>query len=181
MLVVVIGWILMTYKEELTLAMECLASDNRTIFLGQEAYSFYGTMGNVPKEKIIEMPVMEDAQLGIATGLSLVGFIPVCMYTRMDFFLLAFNQLINHLDKIEDMSHGDFKPRVVIRVAVGETKPLNPGPQHTQDFTDPLENLLNNIHVIKLINKKDIISSYCSALDYGMSFILVEYKDLYWS
>lgn len=171
----------MTYKDELSLAMECLASDDRTIFLGQEAYNFYGTMNTVPKDKIIEMPIMEDAQLGIATGLSLKGIIPVCLYTRMDFFLLAFNQLINHLDKISEMSHGEFNPRVIIRVSVGETKPLHPGPQHIQDFSETLIDLLENIQVVKLINKEDIVSSYCSTLDYGSSFVLVEYRDLYGS
>ena len=38
--------------------------------------------------------------MGMAIGLSLSGFIPVCCYPRFDFFILALNQAVNHLDKI---------------------------------------------------------------------------------
>jgi pyruvate dehydrogenase E1 component beta subunit len=139
----------MIYKEALMESMSFLAAQEKTIFLGQEAYYFYGTMIKVPKEKIIDLPIMEDAQMGMSIGLSINGFIPISLYTRMDFLLLAMNQLVNHLDKIKSMSDGQFKPRVIIRTVVGETKPLHPGPQHTQDFTYMLGSILNSIIVVK--------------------------------
>lgn len=168
-----------TYKDELMRAMKLFAKNRDTIFLGQEADTFYKTMIDIPKDKIIIMPVMEDAQLGMSIGLSLMGYIPISLYTRMDFFLLAMNQLINHLDKIEDMSDGDFEPKVIIRVVIGETYPLNPGPQHTQDFTELLRNNLKNINVVKLENKDDIVPAYKQALLADKSTILIELKDLY--
>ena len=171
----------MTYKDELIKAMKMLAEEDNVIFLGQEADSYYRTMTDIPKEKIRVMPVVEDAQMGMSTGLSLVGFLPVSLFTRMDFFLLAFNQLINHLDKIEEMCEGEFRPKVIIRVAIGETKPLDPGPQHTQDFTDFLKNTLKNIDIICLNNSKDIVPSYKKALKSNKSSILIEKRDLYGS
>jgi pyruvate/2-oxoglutarate/acetoin dehydrogenase E1 component len=169
----------MTYKDELIAAMNMLSKEDRVIFLGQEADTFYRTMSDIPKDKIIVMPVMEDAQMGISIGLSLAGYLPISLYTRMDFFLLAFNQLINHLDKIEEMSSGEFQPKIVIRVAVGETKPLDPGPQHTQDFSNILKQTLKNINVMVLENKEDVIPSYKNALQSKKSSILVEKRDLY--
>lgn len=168
-----------TYKNELIKTMELVSKHDKVIFLGQEAYHFYGTMVNVPKEKIIEMPIMEDAQLGMSIGLALEGYVPISMYTRMDFFLLAFNQLINHWDKICDMSDGQFKPRVIIRLVVGETTPLHPGPQHTQDFTRLLVDNLKNIDVVRLDSKYDIIPAYEKALLSEKSTILIEVRDLY--
>jgi pyruvate/2-oxoglutarate/acetoin dehydrogenase E1 component len=80
--------------------------------------------------------------MGFCTGLALEGYIPVCVYPRIDFMLLAANQLVNHLDKMEG-----FKPKVIIRTAVGSKSPLNPGPQHTQDHTSAFSLMLKNIPV----------------------------------
>ena len=91
--------------------MELLARDPRTVFIGQTVlYSggpVYETLLTVPDEKKIEVPVFEDAQLGMCTGLSLIGFVPICIFPRMDFLICAMNQLVNHLDKIEEMSMGE--------------------------------------------------------------------------
>jgi pyruvate/2-oxoglutarate/acetoin dehydrogenase E1 component len=171
----------MSYKDELIKAMGMLAEDDRTIFLGQEIITngFYKTMSEVPEDKMIELPIMEDVQMGMSTGLSLMGFVPVSLYTRMDFFLLTMNQLVNHLDKIEDMSHGDFKPKVIIRTVVGEHVPMDCGPQHTQDFTEMIETVLNSVKVVKLESMYDIVPAYQSALTFAGSTVLVESKELY--
>ena len=49
--------------------------------------------------KKIELPVFEDVQMGLSTGLALQGFIPITCYPRFDFLILAMNQLVNHLTK----------------------------------------------------------------------------------
>jgi len=174
----------MTYKESLIEAMGFLARQDKTIFLGQEAYHFYGTMIKVPKEKIIDMPIMEDSQMGISIGLSLNGFVPVSLYTRMDFLILALNQLINHLDKIKSMSDGQFKPKVIIRTVIGETKPLHAGPQHTQDFTNILALSLSSVIIVRLEHTNEIIDCYRSCYEKVESgqvsgAILIETRDLY--
>ena len=92
----------MKYADELTKAMDFLAKDPKTIFLGQ-AVEYPGTamsntLKNVPKKKLIEIPVAEEMQLGISNGLALNNFIPISIFPRWNFLLLATNQLINHLD-----------------------------------------------------------------------------------
>ena len=77
------------------------------------------------------------------------------------------------------MSEGEFKPRVIIRTAIGSIKPLFPGAQHIQDHTDALRLMCKNIDVIKLENKEDIIPEYTKALKKDKSTILVELPDLY--
>ena len=171
----------MNYKNELIKAMGMLAKDDRTIFLGQEIVTnqFYKTMGEVPVERMIELPIMEDVQLGMSTGLSFMGYIPISLYTRMDFFLLTMNQLVNHLDKIECMTCGDFKPKVIIRTVVGEKFPMDCGPQHTQDFVPLLSVTLVNTKVMPLYEPHEIIPAYEEALLSDKSTVLIEYKEMY--
>ena len=83
----------------------------------------------------IELPVFEEVQMGISTGLALEGFIPITCYPRFDFLILAMNQLVNHLDKLRFLSNNSFQPRVIIRTSIGSKKPLNGGVQHTQNYT----------------------------------------------
>lgn len=173
----------MNYKDEVTKAMDLLASNPKVIFLGQSirypGHILYGTLENVPASRKIELPVFEDVQLGMCTGLSLEGYIPVSIYPRMDFLIIAASQLINHLDKIGDMSCGQFKPKVIIRTMLGSVKPLYPGPQHCQDHTEALRRLLTNIDVVKLTESRDILPAYKTALESQGSTILIEIADLY--
>lgn len=173
----------MTYKDEVTKAMEMLSQNEKVLFLGQSvAYSgsaVFGTLEKVPAPQKIELPIMEDAQMGIAIGLSLEGFIPVSIYPRMDFLILALNHLANHLDKIEEMSNHQFKPKVIIRTMIGSTKPLYPGLQHCSEYTDSLKLMFKNIEVVKLTKNEEIVPAYKKALESEKSTILIEVSDLY--
>jgi pyruvate/2-oxoglutarate/acetoin dehydrogenase E1 component len=86
--------------------------------------------------------------------------------------------LVNHLDKIKDISKGEFNPKVVIRCVVGNvTKPLYTGATHTQDFSNALRTMVN-IPVYQLLNTKMIDRAYELVDGYEESAILIEYKDL---
>ena len=173
----------MKYREEMTKAMTLLGYHPDTIFLGQsilyKGTAMFGTLKNVPDEKKIEMPVAEDMQMGITTGLALQGYIPVSLYPRMDFLILAMNQLVNHLDKIKLLSEGRFKPKVVIRASIGGKKQLDPGLQHIGNYIKPLRLMLDTINVIELGMAEVIVPVYESALSSEKSSILVEFGDLY--
>ena len=65
------------YFDELKRAMEYLGEQEDTVFLGQ-AVAYKGTaMSNTLKdidpEKLIEMPVCEEMQMGITNGLAVTG------------------------------------------------------------------------------------------------------------
>ncbi len=173
----------MSYRDEVVKAMEMLAENKRVIFLGQSirypGHVMYGTLENVPISRRIELPVFEDVQLGMSTGLSLEGYIPVSIFPRIDFLIIAVNQLVNHLDKVEEMSCAQFKPKVIIRTMLGSVKPLYPGAQHCQDHTEALECLMTNIDVVKLTQSRDIVPAYKVALESERSTILIESADLY--
>ena len=97
------------YKDALTNAMKVLGEKEDTVFIGQQVLwkgnPMSTTLGNVPKEKMIEVPVMEETQMGMSLGLAMTGKSVITFYPRWDFLVSATNQLINHLDKFEHKSY----------------------------------------------------------------------------
>lgn len=174
-----------TYKEELIKSMDFLSKKNNVIFLGQSvSYSgnaIFNTLKNVPKKKKIELPVFEEAQMGLSTGLAINGYVPICIYPRFDFLLLAMNQFVNHLDKIRYMSFGEFKPRVIIRTSIGSKRPLDGGVQHTQNYTKIFKSILTEVEVIDLKNKKNIFKEFKKGYyrKDGKSSLIIENGDSY--
>ena len=92
--------------------MSFLVKNKKTIFLGQSVkYSgnaIFNTLSHIENSKKIELPVFEEVQLGLSTGLALNGYIPVTCFPRFDFLILAMNQLVNHLDKMRTLSNNSF-------------------------------------------------------------------------
>jgi pyruvate/2-oxoglutarate/acetoin dehydrogenase E1 component len=125
--------------------------------------------------------VFEEVQMGLSIGLAMEGYVPVTCYPRFDFLLLAVNQLVNHLDKMEEMTRGSFKPRVIIRTSIGAKVPLNGGLQHTQDHTEAFRKLLDNVDVILLDDKNKIAETYEKALnrDDSKSTLIIEIGESY--
>lgn len=176
---------ILRYADEVKKAMEYLAHNEKTLFIGQSvAYPgnvIYKTLAHLPPDKKIELPVFEETQLGMSIGLAIEGYIPISVFPRFNFLLLAVNQLVNHLDKIPVMTQGKLKPKVIIKTMVGSMKPLHPGIQHCGDFTEAFKLLLDNVEVIKLEEPEQIFPSYKKALERedGKSTILIEMGDYY--
>lgn len=175
----------MKYADELKRAMEWLSAKPDTLFLGQ-AVEYPGTamtntLAGVPKDKLLEMPVAEEMQLGISTGLALNGTVPVSLYPRWNFLLLAANQLVNHLDKLQLYSHGEFSPKVIIRTSIGSKRPIDPQIQHTEDFSAAFSSMLRTVEVLVLDEPEQIFPAYEKAYNRqdGRSTILVEHGDYF--
>ncbi len=172
----------MSYFEELKKSMSMLSKEGY-LFLGQSVRYpgnvIYKTLVDIPDSQKIEMPVAEEMQMGLGTGLSLQGHKVVSIFPRMDFLICAMNQLVNHLDKIEELSHGVFRPKVIIRTMVGSKKPLDAGLQHTGNYVKMLKAGLKNIDVHDLKYAEIVYFSYLNALESPKSSILVEYGELY--
>ena len=175
----------MRYFNELVRSMDFLSKDKRTIFIGQ-AVEYPGTamsntLKNIPRKKLYELPVAEEMQMGITSGLALNNIIPVSIFPRWNFLLLGLNQLVNHLDKINIMSNNEFRTKVIIRTGIGSRRPLNPQHQHISDFTKEVKSMCSTIDVIRLNETKKIFPAFKKALNRndGKSTLLVEYGDFY--
>ena len=175
----------MKYSEEIKKSMELLAAHPQTIFIGQSvAYpgnAIYTLLKGLPDERKMEMPVFEETQMGISVGLALEGYIPVSVFPRFNFLILALNQLVNHLDKIPYISRGKLRPKVIIKTMVGAVRPLDPGIQHKSNFTEAFRKFGTDVVIEDLTEPEMIFPAYEQALTRtdGKSTILIEYGDYY--
>lgn len=173
----------MSYYAALCEAMNLCAEEPNSVFLGQgvgvRGTSMSTTFDGVPEHKKIEMPVCEDLQMGMATGMALVGYIPICIFPRWNFMICAANQLINHLDRLSLYSDGGYKPKVIIRVAVPSVDPFYPGPQHDDDFTQAFRLMCRTIKIVTLRRTCEVVQQYKNALKRNGSTILVEFTEHY--
>lgn len=151
------------------------------IFMGQSVLAggtaLHRTLAHLPEDSRIELPVFEDTQLGMATGISLAGGLVVTCYPRINFLLLAINQLVLHLDALPRYS--DYRPKVIIRTAVATSTPLDPGPQHLGDYSRMLVGMLETVFVKRLLRAESIVPAYEEALGFPGSTLLVEYSEKY--
>ena len=173
----------MKYKDELIRSMEWLSEKDNTIFLGQSvSYSgnaIFNTLKTLPEEKRLELPVFEEIQMGISTGMALEGYVPISCYPRFDFLMRAMDSLVNHLDKFQMMTECNWKPKVILRTSIGSTTPLNGGVQHTQDYTEPFRQILKEVKVVMLDEPEYIFTEFQKAYDRDGSTLLIEHGDFY--
>ena len=175
----------MKYFNELKRAMNYLAENEKTVFVGQAVEvpgtAMFNTLEGINAKKLIELPVAEEMQMGMTIGFALNGNIPISIFPRWNFLILAMNQLINHLDKINIMSKDGFKVKTIIRTGIGSRRPLHPQHQHIGDFTEDVKKMCTTIDVIKLTQPDQIYPAYKKALNRadGRSTILVEFGDYY--
>jgi pyruvate/2-oxoglutarate/acetoin dehydrogenase E1 component len=169
------------YQKSIKESMEMLGKNKEVIFLGQTTEypgsPMFKSLEKVKPNKKKEMPVFEDTQLGMSIGLALNGFIPVSIFPRIDFLICATNQLVNHLDKVEEMSNGEFCPGVIIRTQIGNKKPLYPGAQHCGDYTRGLKSMLKHILVLSPKTPEEVKLNYLEAFERaknGLSTLIIE-------
>ena len=171
----------MKYKEAIIKSMELLAQDPRTYFIGYNithGSKAYGTLSSVPIDRCIESPVAENLMTGLAIGMALGGYRPVLFFERHDFMLNAADALINHLDKVEALSKGEFKAPVIIRATVGGSIPINPGLQHINDYSNFFKNALS-FPVYEYTKAEDIIGGYRKALLISQPTMFIERRNLF--
>jgi len=170
------------YKDALTDAMTYLGQQENIVFIGQQiVYAgnpMSTTLTNVSKDLMIELPVMEETQMGMSLGLAMQGKNVITFYPRWDFIILASNQLINHIDKFEMMTGK--KINLLIRLGKGSDKPLDPGHQHKGNYFEQYKSMCPNITFHDLKDANIIADTYKNAYTQGGVHILVEYPELYY-
>jgi pyruvate/2-oxoglutarate/acetoin dehydrogenase E1 component len=175
----------MKYFNELKKSMNYLGNQKNTIFIGQAVEvpgtAMSNTLKDIEKDKLLELPVAEDMQMGITLGLAMEKNIPISIFPRWNFLLYGMNQLINHIDKFKVMCGNQIIPKIIIRTSIGSQRPFHPQYQHIGDFSAAIQKMCTTIEIIKLKESKDIFPAYKKAYKRkdGVNTILVEYGDYY--
>jgi len=172
------------YKDALTNAMTFLGQQDNTVFIGQQVL-WHGnpmstTIGDVPKDKLIELPVMEESQMGMSLGMAMAGKFVITFYPRWDFLICATNQLVNHVDKIGLMSQDKWNPNMIIRLGKGSDKPLDPGHQHRGNYFEEFKSMCPNTKFHDLLVHDNVETIYKNAYNEGGVHVIVEYPELYY-
>lgn len=119
--------------------MHTITSNNQVIHIGEDIKDPYGGAFKVTKglsekypERVFNTPISEAAIVGIGTGLALEGFIPFVEIMFGDFITLAFDQILNHVTKFEQMYSLKNPLNLVIRTPMGGRRGY--GPTHSQSL-----------------------------------------------
>lgn len=123
-------------NEALTIAME---QDKNVVAFGlgvDDPKRIFGTTIGLQEQfgprRVFDMPISENAMTGVAVGASLNGVRPVMCHQRLDFFLLAMDQLVNNAAKWFYMFGGKRSVPITIRLILG--RGWGQGPQHSQNL-----------------------------------------------
>ncbi len=128
------------FSEVVNLSLkEIMKTNNKTVLFGlgvDDPKGIFGTTTGLKeifgKNRVFDMPASENAMTGVAIGMSLNNIIPIMNHQRMDFFLLAMDQLVNNAAKWKFMFGGQSKSPIIIRLIVG--RGWGQGPTHSQNF-----------------------------------------------
>jgi pyruvate dehydrogenase E1 component beta subunit len=130
----------LTFSQAIYEAIDlCLADDPRVYAMGlgvPDPKGIFGTtLGLVEKygpTRVFDMPTSENGMTGVAIGSALVGMRPIMTHQRIDFALLAVEQIVNQAAKWHSMFGGQMRVPLVVRMIVG--RGWGQGPQHSQSL-----------------------------------------------
>jgi pyruvate dehydrogenase E1 component beta subunit len=114
-----------------------MARDPKVFAIGQGLWSPWyvgSSMTDLDKEfgrhRLLDTPVSEAACTGAAIGAALCGYRPILIHPRVDFMLLAVDQIVNQAAKWRHMLGGHRSPSVTFRGIVNRGG--EQGAQHSQ-------------------------------------------------
>ena len=142
-----------TYSQAINKAIEEEMQRNKNLVcfgLGaNDNMKFFGTTKGLKEkfgeQRVFETPTSENAMTGIGIGMSLYKNPCIMMHQRLDFFLLAMDQLVNSAAKWHYMFGGIKSVPITIRLVVG--KGWGQGPTHSQN----LQSWFNHIPGLKVV------------------------------
>lgn len=126
--------------------------------------------------RVLDMPTSENGMMGIAIGTAVLGMRPIITHQRVDFFLLALDQLINNGAKWHYMFGNKMTAPIVIRLIVG--RGWGQGPQHSQS----LHGLFAHIPGLKVVlpsNPYDAKGLLVSAIEDPNPVVYIEHRWLH--
>lgn len=131
---------------------QSMKKDKRIILLGlgvDDPKGIFGTTFNLHKifksNRVFHSPASENAMTGLSIGAAINGYKPIITHQRVEFSLVAMDQVINQAAKWFFMTDGKVSVPLVIRILIG--RGWGQGPQHSQS----LESIFSHIPGLKVV------------------------------
>lgn len=128
-------------------------------------------------ERCFDTPIAEDSMTGIGIGAALNGMRPIHVHIRVDFLLLAVNQLVNMASTISYGSGGKLKVPMVIRAIVG--RGWGQGFQHSKSMHSTFAHI-PGLKVVAPTTARDAKGIMAAAIRDDNPVIVLEHRWLYW-
>jgi pyruvate dehydrogenase E1 component beta subunit len=162
---------------------QAMSADARVYLMGlgvPDPKGIFGTtIGLAEKygpDRVMDMPTSENGMTGVAIGSAIQGMRPIMTHQRVDFFLLALDQLINNAAKWNYMFGGQSSVPLVIRLIIG--RGWGQGPQHSQT----LHSIFAHIPGLKVVmpsNPYDAKGLLLSSIDDENPVVYIEHRWLH--
>ena len=174
-----------TYREALFQAMhDALDKNPDVIIVGQGVDDHLGIFGSTlglaqefGSERVFDTPLAEEGMTGIAIGAALNGLYPIHIHMRVDFALLAMNQIINLAAKYRYMFGGRFEVPMLIRMVIGRS--WGQGAQHSQSLQSLFAHI-PGLTVIMPASAQSVLETYPYIIsNYRGPVIAIEHRLLY--
>src|SRR3989344_5050762 len=158
---------------------------NRTVFVyGLDVADHkrtYGTGANLVEkfgtERCFSPPLSEEAMMGMGIGAALNGMRPINVHIRVDFLLLAMNQLINIASTACYGSEGKLSVPLVVRAVIG--RGWGQGFQHSKSLQSVFAHI-PGLKVVMPTTPYDAKGLLISAIEDNNPVLILEHRLLYW-
>ncbi|MBT9141754.1 MAG: Acetoin:2,6-dichlorophenolindophenol oxidoreductase subunit beta [Syntrophomonadaceae bacterium] len=117
----------------------CMAKDPAVYIMGlgvPDPKGLWGTTLGLQQKygsaRVLDMPLSENGMTGVAIGSALVGMRPIMTHQRIDFAVLAMEQIVNQAAQWHYMFGGQMSVPLVIRMIIG--RGWGQGTQHSQSL-----------------------------------------------
>jgi pyruvate dehydrogenase E1 component beta subunit len=122
------------------------------------------------------MPLSENGVTGVCIGAAICGMRPVMVHQRIDFALLAMDQLANNAAKWHYMFNGVASIPIVVRMIVG--RGWGQGPQHSQSL-QALFAHIPGLRVVMPATAYDAKGMLISAIEDDNPVVFIEHRWLH--
>lgn len=160
-----------------------LAQDPNVVIIGEGVPDpkaiFTSTAGLQQKygpQRVFDMPLAENGLTGICIGAALRGMRPVMIHQRIDFAMLALDQIINNAAKWHYMFDGKASVPIVIRMIIG--RGWGQGPQHSQSLQS-LFAAIPGLKVVMPTTAADAKGMMIAAIEDNNPVIFIEHRWLH--
>jgi pyruvate dehydrogenase E1 component beta subunit len=141
---------------------------------------FGSTIGLVEKfgpARCFDTPLCEDSMTGFGLGAAINGMIPINIHIRVDFLLLAMNQLANMVSAYRYVTRGRLNVPMVIRAIIG--RGWGQGFQHSKSMYSVFAHI-PGLKVVLPTTPRDAKGLLISAIRDNNPVIFIEHRWLYW-
>ena len=173
-----------SYSTAILHAFKYLLKKNKNVVvIGQGVWSpwyvgntMIGLEREFGKKRVIDTPVSEAAVTGMAIGASIFETRPIVVHPRMDFMLMATDQIINHASKWKYMLGGSNNIKITIRSIINRGG--EQGAQHSQSLYSLFANI-PGLYVLMPSNPQDAFDMMISATYSNSPVIYIDDRWLY--